>query len=595
MLATSPLTLHHHRLFYEGLNQVQIYQPGPGGRKLHSQIELMGSDCDLVLLQWLDCRCVQWLAVDESGRIFLGATNTGVKQTINPFITLDVRHIKDASVVGSQIWLSLTDNETRGGLKLVGLELSSGELTYEHMLPKGLEGGTMVPVDDGDFVFYRRQSGKQGQLEHDLVRFSTSTDTVHEFSLPGTPAPDELSCRDTFFMHKAHGCALMVDASSAARHIDATQGTDTYLQQVILADFRRPELSWCQPVRTLSLAQMETDDDDAEELKASLDELAAGEVKRSLHHAMQKFAECLTSCITIDDGNKLWLGWQDDKVLCVGRDGASRSPLYQLARDAEGKPLHWDELEVLSLLDANDNSLLVAKGELEFAPRWRVTLPSQVKPHSMSESALLIADKASAQLEVPAALMLPSASGQLDLACEDLQDYACVLACLNKALEMMPTLQQHYEAMSAEQLAATGFQLAFYNPDGGKYSCDSEYDVLPKGYADEAVEVAIAKLVEAVSGWSFAGKLSGYKGQPVLADGVMVLSQKAEYLPLLARYFNAIKTDGCVHPYHIRNTLPVIRERHAGSQALATFLAAIPYPFNDELFTLPDPDDYDNW
>ncbi|WP_047043045.1 hypothetical protein [Vibrio mexicanus] len=81
----------------------------------------------------------------------------------------------------------------------------------------------------------------------------------------------------------------------------------------------------------------------------------------------------------------------------------------------------------------------------------------------------------------------------------------------------------------------------------------------------------------------------------MLADAVLSLVDKAEYLPVLTRYFQSIATSTENQAFHCNQTLPAIRESHAGTEALTLFEQQVPWPWNDPAHSIAQPDPYDDW
>ncbi|MGX2954845.1 hypothetical protein ACWAU3_20200 [Shewanella sp. JL219SE-S6] len=131
---------------------------------------------------------------------------------------------------------------------------------------------------------------------------------------------------------------------------------------------------------------------------------------------------------------------------------------------------------------------------------------------------------------------------------------------------------------------------AFVDGLGNRHS---EYDFFHYAVRLEQGPELIAAILAAYCRLPQARCLLGAKGQPVLAEAALALSQHRQALPQLADYFNVLSALP-VHPFHINRTLKVIFAEHQGSQELAAFLAAVPSPYNDPEFKLAEKGDYDD-
>ncbi|MBY5980744.1 hypothetical protein [Ferrimonas balearica] len=595
-------TLRTHRLFYGGgLNQVQVHDESQTPTALLSQFELAGSEHDMVLLSWLgDDRIV---ALDERGNLYLWSFRPGIKEAIEPVLALDLLSFKDASLQGSTLWLMARgQGERLSQRRLFRIDLDALQVTQYPPCEFDFVGGSMVALENGDFAFYQR-SDKPGYpfRTHGLVRYASQSGQVSLLPLTGKPAPETISVRETFFFQQRHGLALTANTGSLTA-IQGADGETAYQFELQLIDFHRQQVRWSRPVRALLPNQI-TDEYDCDELVEALDAIAGGDQRACHNDELQRFVECLTSATLSDDGERIWLGWQDGCVQCLSLQGELLSPLYQLQQvtrkgeRASFCPWH----DQLTLLDVKTEGhapassiLTLSMGDPEWATLWQVALPSVASGSLCQgpEPQPALCQRIGVDLQLPEPLLgTPVPSGQLDIPCRDTEEQGDRLASLKQLNALMPALATHFE----HHTQAGHLFFAFVAPQPGGDKVQSEKQFFPAVAAgNDQDRGQLAQLIEHFSHWHCASRLMGQAGAPVLADAVLSLVDRAEYLPLLARYFNAIGQQESVQRYHLNRTLPALREIHAGTSELVAFNQQVPPPWNNLNHTVVSTCDYDD-
>ncbi|MBY5920265.1 hypothetical protein [Ferrimonas balearica] len=594
--------LHTHRLFYGGgFNQVQVHDNSQLATEVLSQFELTGSEHDVVWRSWLgDDRIV---ALDERGNLYIWPFQSGVKVAVAPLLKLGLMPFKDVSLQGSTLWLmARRQGERFSEVRLFRIDLDSLQVTEYPPCEFDFVGGSMVALESGDFVFYQH-SGKPGYKfrTHGLVRYAPQSGQTTPVSLTGKPAPETISVRETFFFHQRHGLALTANAESL-RAVQSADGQTAYQFELQLIDFHRQQVRWSRPVRTLLPNQI-ADEYDCDELVEALDAIAGGDHSASHNDALQSFIECLTCVYLSDDGEQIWLAWQDGYVQCLSSQGELLSPLYQLQRVApngeRASLSHWhDQLTILDVKNEGQepaNSILtLAIGDPEWATLWQVVLPTAapVPLCEAAESKPVLCQRTHFDLQLPAPLMgTPMTSGQVDIPCGDLEEQGDRLASLERLNALMPAWQTYFERNI--QAGHLFFAFVATQPGGDKVQSEKHFFPAVAAGSDEGREL-LAELIEQFTRWPCASRLMGQAGAPVLADAVLSLIDRVEYLPVLARYFCAIGQQESALRYHLNRTLPAIREIHAGTSELTAFNQQLPPPWNNLDHTVVSTCDYDD-
>ncbi|MGS0673534.1 hypothetical protein [Shewanella sp. 125m-1] len=696
-------SFQHHRLYYDGLIQLQIVKRSGFNIELLSQFELVGSDnCELLLVEWLDDE--RFIAVDSIGRIYSACFSSGARSDISNGISSDMS-LNTSSASSSQSrkpsklsLVALTSLElyptndaccNNGKLWLVGAkqggrrsarsmycidigaalnrQASAAAENYSHTkvgsfellctdiscyeMPFRFVNGSMVYLADNEFVFYQREKRRM----HQLVSFSPLSSEMKVHPLEGKPAPTEISVRNTFFMDNQRGIALLANAETVSMTVstdtDASESIAEALNQaeviaqaeafdqaeapgfdfvLQLIDFKQKKALWSRSVRTLNPSQI-CASYQAEELVASLTAIAAGDSSSSHHDELQTFVECLTSATVAADGNSIWLGWQDGVVQQLSLTGECIFPMKQLMQRNSGgilRSLQVFGLEPVVIKSQIDDQLLVAVGDEEDGRIWLMDLADKKQGSSASLVSAVCRQKG-VILDIPAGLTeVPTQSGQVDIFYQDLNDTSAKLATLETLNALMPKLQLHYhasyelmnknapnldaklelsneqnkvlnktpnQALKQEQAQDKPLSLffGFVTQQVNGCTVQSEYDLFASAGYDEKGADLLASIIKQFASWDCAAHLSGLKGAPVMADAVLALADKKEYLDILAEYFNAIGANEPIHPFHVHRTMVVIREQHADSPELAAFMAKVHWPWNDVSFSVPNVGAYD--
>ncbi|GIU33976.1 hypothetical protein L2719_17755 [Shewanella schlegeliana] len=635
-------TFQHHRLFYDGLIQLQIVKCSGFNTELVQQFELLGSsNCDLLLADWIDNG--RFIAVDSTGRIyssdFSSASNSlcsevrveANKPGLSAIVSLELYPTKNACFCNGKLWLVGAkqggrrsaesmyciniEHVLRRGRKSSSFELLSSDI-HCYAMPFRFIDGSMVYLADNEFVFYQREKRRM----HQLVSFNPQTSETKVYPLEGKSAPTEISFRNTFFMDNKRGIALLANTetltlaqpSDNASKLSAEAPSFDFVLQLI--DFQQKKTLWSRSVRTLSPSQI-CADYDAEELVESLIAIAAGDMSSSHHDELQTFIECLTSVTVNADGNSLWLGWQDGVVQQLSLTGECISPLYQIMqvmRDDSLRSVLVFGHEPVVIQGKIDNHLIIAVGEEEDARIWSMELADkqgtpptkQVESHHNTASecqslnqkespANSVASVVCQQVEFSLAMStrlteVPSSNGQVDICLQDVNDTKAKVHSLEKLNTLMPKLEAHY--LQSDQ---TSLFFGFVSQQVNGCSIQSEYELFSSAAYDEKGAALLASIIKQFASWPCAAHLSGLKGAPVIANAVLALADKREYLDTLAEYFCAIGSQEPIHPFHVHRTMAVILEQHAGTPELAGFMATVPWPWNDASYTVPNVGDYD--
>ncbi|ANS86990.1 hypothetical protein VSVS12_03281 [Vibrio scophthalmi] len=593
-------------LYYGGVAQLQIVKQNGLNTELHSQFELQGCQQDVVLTEWLDS--TRFVAVDKMGQVYIAAINAPGKFTLAPIFSFEVYPTKDVCLQDGKLYLVgakksgrrrdslLFSTDLSIALTQTSLEqLSTTHFTIEHYeVPFRFVDGSMVYIGRDEFVFY--QLGKK--RTHQLVSFNPITAAVETYELAGKPAPDEIPIRHIFFQDKKHATLILANAETVTLAKGADDEADDvepcFDFSVQFIDFKQKKTVWNRVIRSLSAEQI-CDKYDREELVESLTAIAGGDVSSSHHDQLQTFIECLTSATLAEDGQSIWLGWQDNKLQQISLNGECLTPLYSLIRAGSERGLSLFEHEPVVIQGQIDQHLMIAVGMEDDEFLWQCDLAQAELANTNTNTNQLQCAQSQLTLTIPNTIGgIPAISGQVDVPCQDFNDDNARVESLRNLLALMPAWQSHYEQNLRDGSYATSFYVAF----NGQQACDvtmkSEYDVFP--YAASHAEGAdlIAQIIAQYATWSCAGDLVGAKGHPALADAVMSLVDKRQYLPVIADYFCAIGSREPVNPYHIHQTLPVIREVHADTPELTAFMAKVTWPWNDASYSVPNVGDYDD-
>ncbi|MDR8523116.1 hypothetical protein [Shewanella fidelis] len=619
-----------HQLYHGGTNQLQVVEDTEQGVVLHSQFELIGSTGDVVITEWLaidgaefdgassfDCSAY-FVAVDNVGQFFIGQLSKPGKYNLSACFSLAVYPTEDICFYQGQIWLVAAKQSGRFSHKqlfvvdftqavgavsnLMQIRLGDhfNKWVSEYDVPFAFARNTMVCTAHNELVFYQRS--KHGS--HQLVCFNPVTAHVQEIPLTGKPAPDDISVRNTFFQDKARGLVLLANAetvglSNESSKVDTDLQDDNHHQQrfdysLQLIDLNQKQVSWSRIVRSLHVSQI-CSDYEAEDIVEALTSIAQGELDSEHHEGLQTFIECLTSAVFAKDGNSIWLAWQDGVVQQLSLQGDNISPLYQLVQlnqAGEQRGLSFDH-DLLTIQGQINQCLFVAVGEEEDASLWQCTVPS-VNPDEFTfdgaTNTPLVCERADINLIIDSAEHFqPSATGQVDIVCRDLSCNTARLAALQQLETLMPQLRLYYQAQSQSD----ALYFAFIEQQVAGCISQSEYNFFAAAAYDDKCASVLANIVKQFASWGVGGHLKGLKGIPVLAEAVLSLAFKLEYLDVLAEYFNALDNQLPIHPFHVHRTMAVIRDTHAGTPELARFLQRLPWPWNDAEFTVPNVGDYD--
>ncbi|WP_299808010.1 hypothetical protein [uncultured Shewanella sp.] len=636
-------SFQHHRLYYDGLIQLQVVKRTGFNVELHSQFELLASrNCELLLAEWLDDE--RFIAVDSIGRIFSAVFNLAdsSKVSLSAIASLDLYPTEDACISNGKLWIVGAKQGGRRGAKSLFcvdtafccenalapersmqssekvnyFELNAANITRYEM-PFKVVDGSMVCVQGAEFVFYQREKRRM----HQLVSFNPITGETQVYPLEGKPAPTEISVRNTFFMDKERGVALLANTETVSL-LEATVASELSVEalesvsenpyfnfELQLIDFKQRKVMWSRKVRALKPSQI-CADYQAEELVESLTAIAAGDNSSSLHDELQTFTECLTSASVSADGNSIWLGWQDGVVQQLSLTGESILPLYKLMQDSSNAKLRSIQVfghEPVVIKAQMDKQLIVAVGEDEDACIWQMPLEDKqaeanhntasecqnlnesYKENSANNLVSVVCQPVTLSLAMPTRLTeVPTLNGQVDICLQDVNDNAAKVGSLEKLNALMPKLEAHY--LKSGQ---TSLFFGFVNQQVNGCAVLSEYDLFASAAYDEKGAELLGNIIKQFASWSCAADLSGLKGAPIMADAVLGLADKGQYLATLAEYFIAIGSQEPIHPFHVNRTMIVIREQHAGTPELADFMAKVPWPWNDKSFTVPHVGDYD--
>ncbi|MGS0679627.1 hypothetical protein ACVBIL_00560 [Shewanella sp. 125m-7] len=631
-------SFQHYRLYYDGLIQLQIVNACGLNVELHSQFELLGScNCELLLAEWLDNE--RFIAVDSSGQIFSAVFNAAnsSKVSLSAIASLQLYPTEDACISNGKLWIvgakqggrrsakslfcvdiALAQERAINSLTMVNdLELNMADITRYEM-PFKFVNGSMVCVADNEFVFYQREKRRM----HQLQSFNPLTSETQIHPLEGKPAPTEISVRNTFFMDKRRGIALLANTetlSIAAPSAEAAELSTEALSfnfVLQLIDFKQKKVHWSRCVRSLKPSQI-CAAYQAEDLLESLTEIANGDTSSSHHDELQTFIECLTSASIAVDGHSIWLGWQDGVAQQLSLTGERISPEFKLMQGSSNGKLRSVQIfghEPVVIKGQIDKQLIVAVGEHEDARIWQMELadklgaPStkQAESHHNTASGCqnlneshkesptnsvvsVVCQQVEFSLAMPTKLtVVPSSNGQVDLCLQDVNDTEAKISSLENLNTLMPKLEAHYQ-----QGKQTSLFFGFVTQQVNGCSVQSEYDLFASAAYDEKGAELLGSIIKQFASWNCAADLSGLKGAPVMADAVLALADKRQYLDVLAKYFIAIGGQETIHPFHVHRTMAVIREQHADTPELADFMAKVPWPWNDVSFSVPNVGDYD--
>lgn len=630
-------SFQHHRLYYDGLLQLQVVKQNGLHVELHSLFELLGShNCELVLAEWLDDK--RFIALDSTGRIFSAVFNAADsrKVSLSAIASLELYPTENACICNGKLWvvgaklggrrsvkslfcvdIALAHERAIKSLQKVNhFEFNAADITgYE--MPFKFVDGSMVCIADNEFVFYQREKRRM----HQLVSFNPMTAEVNVYPLEGKPAPTEISFRNTFFMDKKRGIALFANTEtlslSGNKAVALTNGEPSFNFELQFIDFKQKKALWSHMVRALKPSQI-CAKYQAEELVESLSAIAAGDTSSSHHDELQTFIECLTSASVSADGNSIWLGWQDGVVQQLSLTGERMSPEFNLMQEnSNGKQRSVQIFghEPVVIKAQIDKQLIVAAGESEDARTWKMEIvdkqeylsttqsdnhdkagsewQSQSQNQSHKENSAngdvsVVCQPLECSLVIPASLAeVPTLSGQVDICLQDVNDTEAKVRSLEKLNSLMPTLKIHYHQSNQASLF-----FGFVNQQVDGCAVQSEYDVFAAAAYDEKGAELLASIIEQFASWNSAADLTGLKGAPIMADAVLGLADKRQYLHILAKYFIAIGGQEPIHPFHVNRTMMVIREQHADTPELADFMAKVPWPWNDVSFTVPNVGDY---
>ena len=594
------------RLYYGGVAQLQIVKQNGLNTELHSQFELQGCQRDVVLAEWLDS--TRFVAVDEGGQVYIAAINAPGKFSLPPLFSFELYPTEDISLHDGKLRLVGAQKSGRRrddilfctdlsiALKQAPpASLSIADFTIERYdVPFRFVDGSMVYIGDDEFVFY--QLGKK--RTHQLVSFNPLTGAVEHFPLEGKPAPDDIPIRQIFFQDKKHATLILANAETVTlangSDGEADDAEPRFEFTVQLIDFKQKKTVWNRVVRSLSAEQI-CNKSKQEDLVKSLNAIAGGDTSSRHHDDLQTYIECLTSAILAEDGHSIWLGWQDQKVQQLSLNGECLTPLYQLMPRSGGRRMSLFNREPVVIQGQIANQMLVAIGMECDGFIWQCDLAQLNTGIQTDNDEVLQCDQSELTLAIPTQISAtPSASGQVDVACQNLDCQQARGQALRELLGLMPSLLAHYEVNQVDSTQSNAFYVAFNHQQASNVMMKSEYDFFPYAVSDEDNAAIVAEIVAQYSTWSCASELVGLKGIPALADAVMSLVDKPKYLPLMADYFCAIGGQTPVNPYHVHRTLPIIREMHAGTPELAAFMAKVPWPWNDASFSVPNVGDYDD-
>ena len=622
-------SFQHHRLYYDGLIQLQVVKQGEFHVELFSQFELLGShNCELLLAEWLDDE--RFIAVDSVGRIFSGLFNAtdSSKVSLSAIASLELYPTEDACISKGKLWIVGAKQGGRRSVKSLfcvdiafcvdsalaqerainilekanDFELNTADITRYEM-PFNFVKGSMVCVQGTEFVFYQREKRRM----HQLVSFNPITAETQVYPLQGKPAPEEISVRNTFFMDNKLGVALLANTETLSL-LEASDGNHRFNYELQFIDFKLKKVMWSRKVRSLEPSQI-CATYQLEELVESLSAIAAGDNSSSLHDELQTFIECLTSATISADGNSIWLGWQDGVLQQLSLTGESILPLYKLMQDSSNGKQRSVQVfghEPVVIKGQVDQQLIVAVGEDEDARIWEMEL---VESHhntasecqSLNESlnasqgdspakslVSVTCQQVDFSLTMPSRLaQLPTMNGQVDICLQDVNDTAAKICSLVTLNALMPKLESHYL-----KTGQTSLFFGFVNQQVNGCVVQSEYDVFASAAYDEKGAELLASMIKQFSSWSCAANILGQKNAPIMANAVLALADKRQYLAIIAEYFIAIGAQEPIHPFHVNRTMMVIREEHAGTPELADFMAKVPWPWNDASFTVANVGDY---
>lgn len=620
-LASNEYSFQHHGLFYDGLIQLQVIKRTGFNTDVISQFELLETqNCELLIAEWLDNQ--QFIAVDSTGRIFSSRFNAAEpsKQSLSAIASLGLYPTKDACISNGKLWIvGAPKGGRRSASSLYCVDITAKNLNVSHFelndtaisnyeMPFKFVNDSMVCVQGTEFVFYQREKRRT----HQLVSFNPMTAETQIYPLQGQPAPEEISVRNTFFMDKKRGVALLANTET----LSVLESSDENLRfnfELQFIDFKQKKVLWSHKVRVLEAAQI-CAEYQAEDLIESLTAIAAGDTSSEHHDELQTFIECLTSATISADGNSVWLGWQDGVVQQLSLTGDSILPLHKLMKnngDGKQRTVQVFTHEPVVIKGQIDDQLILAVGEDEDAVIWQVELfdkqaVKQVKStgsvvsqpyriteelHECSTNSVVptVCQPLALNLVVQASLTeVPTSNGQVDISLQNVNDTAAKIASLTELNALMPKLESHY--LKSGQ---TSLFFSFVAPQVDTCAVLSEYDLFASAAYDEKGAELLASIIRQFASWSCAANILGQKNAPIMADAVLGLADKRQYLSTLAEYFIAIGGQEPIHQFHVNRTMMVIREQHADTPELAAFMAKVPWPWNDASFSVPNVGDYD--
>lgn len=626
------IRLQQAKLFFIGPELIQVIQSADEADTLLWQCELPGTeDGELALLQWLDD--TRFLALGQNGLLF-----------VCDYQACSCEQVLDLQISGTPgAWLD-SHKQTlwvvgrvgiaaRRGHSLLKVDLAAMEPVQHWPVSAEIEPESLILTRDGRVAFYgRNEHGGYRFRFQQLVYFDPSNETWSEQPLPGKPAPVQVSTQDYWFQNRANGLISTLAADGVSRH-QAEGEPVRYEARLQLIDMnlgRQIDAG----VRLPAMADI-CDEYDAEAVQEALERIAAGEMSHQDNDEWQQLLNSLTCSYFCEQEQVFWLGWKGGGMQKVSSKGERLSPLYQLgSQDAAGqwRPLSHYGGDLVMIKGVNQGRLWLAFGDLDEPSHYSVDIDSQAAvPQSLlaaeqQKCPLNCRSYQPKPLQIPSQLQAePCPSGRVTLYCDDLTSNQGRLQLLQQLLAVLPKLEQTLgEACGAPLASVTArapvatrvpvatragwldrlkqkithsavtepgrLWFAFVDGLGNRHS---EYDFFHYAVRLEQGPELIAAILAAYCRLPQARCLLGAKGQPVLAEAALALSQHRQALPQLADYFNVLSALP-VHPFHINRTLKVIFAEHQGSQELAAFLAAVPSPYNDPEFKLAEKGDYDD-
>ncbi|WP_028114035.1 hypothetical protein [Ferrimonas kyonanensis] len=605
---TFPYRLKSLSLDYVGAIQIQVIE-STEPPQVRWQGELPGSeDSDIKLLQPLDQH--RFVAVTDRGKVFLGDDR---QRTVTPLADLSCRYDSGAwlDTDTGRLWLAADFRHKQlNGYRLLALDLNQGTVVAnwpiddsEHDLT------TLTRRHDGQFAFYGRNS-KPGYKfrQHWIHCLNPGNGDQQRAVLASKPTPVDVTVRPWLYLDRTRGLALMPGAD---RLIQVDE--DRFAFELQLLDLNQGEVLWTREVRHLHLDQVESDHYHPE-LRQSLSRIASGQYAHTDNDAWQTLLSCLTGAWFDPTQPEIWLGWQDGTVQKIGLDGERRSPLYRVGiEDSQGNchsPMPFDH-EPLAPSGRQQDRLTLSYG-FECDEHLEARLPKTMEAAPLDQRDpqwLPCQRRAGLPLRIPASLQAqPGPSGCVHITSGDLHCAEGRQQALEQLLALLPALQQQLGGHQESQSGWLGRLVGRLNPkpdatvrplylafSDGLGRTESEKQFFHEAVHHQACAPLIAQLIDSVSRWPCAATLEGHGGEPLLAHAAYSLCLNKAYLPQLAAYFCAMGGGEAVSPFHINHTLAAIREHHADTPELATFLAAVPWPYNDNTFTKPERDPYDDW